>query len=200
MTMRCVSAALLLLLALPPAALAQAPVERLNRALTDEVVIPAYGRFAESTQALAAVVGEFCAAPTADRLAAARGAFAEAMAGWQAVQPFVFGPARATGTAAVIELFPDPRGAIGRQLGKTLAAMDPALTTPGGLAGKSVALTGFRRSSGSSMTRLRCRSRPRRPGASTPGRWRMRSRGTSSASPGRCSRTGGARVAIARRC
>jgi predicted lipoprotein len=86
------------------------------------------------------------------------------------VQPFVFGPARATGTAAVIELFPDPRGAIGRQLGKTLAGMDRALTAPGGLAGKSVALTGFRRSSGSSTTTPRCRSPRARPRPTTPAR------------------------------
>jgi predicted lipoprotein len=74
-------ATVLLLLALTPAAQAQTPVERLNLALADEVVIPAYGRFAEGAQALAGAVGDFCAAPTADRLATARAAFAGAMGG-----------------------------------------------------------------------------------------------------------------------
>ena len=43
----------------------------------------------------------------------------------------------------MIELFPDRRGAISRQLSRALAAKDQALVAPGGLAGKSVALTGF---------------------------------------------------------
>ena len=117
--------------------------EGLNRALTDGVVIPAYQRFAVATAALEPALGAFCAAPTPASLAAARQAFATAMDGWQQAQPIVFGPARSSGAASAVQLVPYGRDAITRQVNQAVAAMDPALVAPGGLAGKSIALTGF---------------------------------------------------------
>jgi predicted lipoprotein len=88
-------------------------------------------------------VSALCAAPTPERLEAARGVFEQAMLAWQHVQPVVFGPVVEGARASAIELFPDQRGAISRQLSKALAAKEPGLVAPGGLEGKSVALTGF---------------------------------------------------------
>jgi predicted lipoprotein len=65
------------------------------------------------------------------------------MLAWQRVQPVVFGPIVAGARSSVIQLFPDRRGVISRQLSRALAAKDPALVAPGELEGKSVALTGF---------------------------------------------------------
>ena len=135
--------AVLLSLAPGVAAQVETAVERLNRELTDGVVVPAHQRFATDGAALETAIGAFCAAPTPARLAAARQAFAAAMDAWQAVQPIGFGPVRSGGLAAVVQLFPDRRDAVGRQLNRALAAMDPALVAAGGLAGKSIALTGF---------------------------------------------------------
>ncbi len=118
-------------------------LETLNRQLAETVLIPGYQRFAEVTAGLGTVIADFCAAPDAARLAAARDRFEVALDAWQRVQPIVFGPARAGGRTMVIQLFPDQRDAVSRQLAKALAALDPALVAPGGLEGKSVALTGF---------------------------------------------------------
>ncbi|MGH6898309.1 MAG: imelysin family protein [Geminicoccaceae bacterium] len=118
-------------------------LEDLNRQLTDAVIVPGYQRFAEATAALEAAVSEFCEAPTPDHLERARSAFEQAMLAWQHVQPVVFGPVVSGARTSIIQLFPDRRGAISRQLSQVLAARDPALLAPGGLEGKSVALTGF---------------------------------------------------------
>jgi uncharacterized protein len=117
--------------------------EDLNRELTDRVIVPGYQRFAATTASLETAISDFCAQPTPERLQAARSAFAQAMLAWQHAQPIVFGPIAAEARASRIQLFPDKTGAISRQLSRALAEKDPALVAPGGLEGKSVALTGF---------------------------------------------------------
>ncbi len=134
---------LLATLALSSPAHADSTFEDLNRQLTDRVVIPGYQRFADATASLGTVIGAFCAAPDLDHLAQARHGFEQALDAWEHVQPIVFGPARANSRTMIIQLFPDAREAVSRQLAKALAARDPALIAAGGLAGKSVALTGF---------------------------------------------------------
>ena len=118
-------------------------LETLNRQLADEVLIPAYQRFADAAAGLGTAIAGFCAAPDPARLADARHAFEQALDAWERVQPIVFGPARAGGRTMIIQLFPDTRDAVNRQLAKALAAREPALVAAGGLDGKSVALTGF---------------------------------------------------------
>ncbi len=129
--------------ALSSPARAEDVLENLNRQLADLVLIPGYQHFAEATAGLGTVVASFCAVPDPARLAAARHGFEVALDAWERVQPIVFGPARAGGRTMIIQLFPDARSAVSRQLAKALAAMDPALVATGGLDGKSVALTGF---------------------------------------------------------
>ncbi len=130
-------------LALSQPAHAADVLETLNRQLADEVLIPDYQRFADATAGLGTAIAGFCAAPDPARLADARHAFEAALDAWERVQPIVFGPARAGGRTMIIQLFPDGRDAVTRQLAKALAARDPALVAAGGLDGKSVALTGF---------------------------------------------------------
>jgi uncharacterized protein len=134
---------LLVMLAAALPARAASVLEDLNRALTDGVILPGYQRFADATAGLEAAVAGFCAAPTPGRLKDARAAFGQAMLAWQHVQPFVFGPILSGARTSVVQLFPDRRGAISRQLSQALAAKDPEVVAPGGLEGKSVALTGF---------------------------------------------------------
>lgn len=143
-------ARLLLVLLLLPAVLAADPsapaaslYEDLNRELADVVIVPGYQRFAAATRTLETAVSALCAAPTPERREAARHAFEQAMLAWQHVHPIGFGPVVAGGRTSIIQLFPDRRGAIPRQLSQALAAKDPGLVAPGGLEGKSVALTGF---------------------------------------------------------
>jgi predicted lipoprotein len=134
---------LLLALALAAPARAESVLEGLNRSLTDEVIVPGYERFVAAAATLETAVSSFCAAPTPERLKATRQAFEEAMLAWQRVQPIVFGPIVSGARTSVIQLFPDRRGAVSRQLSEALAAKGPELVAPGGLEGKSVALTGF---------------------------------------------------------
>jgi uncharacterized protein len=134
---------LLVLLAAAMPARAESVLEDLNRQLTDTVIVPGYERFAAATATLEAAMAGFCEAPTPERLKDARRAFEQAMLAWQHVQPIVFGPVLSGARTSVIQLFPDRRGAIWRQLSQALAAKDPELLAPGGLEGKSVALTGF---------------------------------------------------------
>ncbi len=135
----------LLALALTPSLPARAAdvLETLNRQLADEVLIPGYQHFAAATAGLGTVVAGFCATPDQAHLAAARHGFEVALDAWEHVQPIVFGPARAGGRTMIIQLFPDARDAVSRQLARALAAKDPALVASGGLDGRSVALTGF---------------------------------------------------------
>jgi predicted lipoprotein len=130
-------------LALSFPARADSVFESLNRQLTDRVVIPGYRGFADAAAGLGTVIAAFCAAPDPAHLADARLAFEQALDAWERVQPIVFGPARAGGRTMIIQMFPDAREAVSRQLAKALAAKEPALIAAGGLDGKSVALTGF---------------------------------------------------------
>jgi len=130
-------------LALAAPARAESPLERLNQQLADAVVVPGYQRFATTTAALETAVVGFCAAPAPARLAAARAAFVDALDAWQHVQPIVFGPARTSSSDLAIELFPDSRGAVPRQMRQLLAAKEQDVLPPGALEGKSVAITGL---------------------------------------------------------
>jgi predicted lipoprotein len=66
---------LLVLSAIP--AQAETPFERLDRELTDSVVIPGYERFAATTAALQSSLDAFCTSPAPASLAAAKTAFVQ---------------------------------------------------------------------------------------------------------------------------
>jgi predicted lipoprotein len=104
----CLIPLLMVVLAAAAPARAQSPLEQLNQALVDGVIIPGYEGFA----------------------AAARETFADAMLAWQRVQPVVFGPIVAGARASVIQLFPDRRGVISRQLSRRSRPRIPRSSRP----------------------------------------------------------------------
>lgn len=132
--------ALIALLALGAPVAAQSYGE-LNRALVDQVVVPAYERYASATLRLPAALEALCTAPDTARLEAAQEAWRAAMLAWQHAQPINFGPVADQGLAPQIEFWPDKHGTAGRQLNAALASRDPTLLDPAELAGKSVGLT-----------------------------------------------------------
>ena len=124
--------------ALPAAALSYGEV---NTTLVDEVVVPAYERYAAATSRLPGSIEALCASPDMARLDAAQQAWREAMLAWQHAQPIGFGPVADQGLAPQIEFWPDKHGTAGRQFSQALADRDPALLEPDHLAGQSVGLT-----------------------------------------------------------
>ncbi|WP_159997910.1 imelysin family protein [Roseomonas sp. 18066] len=118
-----------LLLAPLPAAAApdEAACRALNRAAVEQVLLPAYRRFAAATANLAARLDTLARTPAEDAsLNAAREGFAEAFLTWQAVQHLRFGPADLFSRHERIQFWPDPRNAIGRDLAAAIAGRDTA--------------------------------------------------------------------------
>ena len=114
--------------------------ETLNRALSDEVVIPAYERHAQAMAGLEAATHTFCDDPTDAKLAATKDAYHRAMDAWQEAQPISFGPISWKARASRVQFWPDKGGAATRQVKQALQKQDPDLIAEGGLQGKSVAL------------------------------------------------------------
>lgn len=132
-------------LAAPSSALAVEPAEyaAFNRALTDELIVPAYENFAIQTALLAEAMTPFCTAPDDEGLLLVRRRFHDAMDAWQYVQPIAFGPVWTHGGPARIQFWPDKRGTGQRQLRRAIAGEDSDLLSPGALAARSVALGDF---------------------------------------------------------
>lgn len=105
----------------------EAGFRALNRAAVEQVLLPAYRRFAEATANLAARLDTLARTPAEEAaLLAARQGFAEAFLAWEAVQHLRFGPAELFSRHERIQFWPDPRNAIGRDLAAAIAARDPA--------------------------------------------------------------------------
>jgi uncharacterized protein len=113
----------------------------LNATLVDEVVVPAYERYATAIGRLPASLETLCASPDEERLKAAQQGWREAMLAWQHAQPIGFGPVADQGLAPQIEFWPDKHGTAGRQFSQAMAERDPSLLDPAQLSGKSVGLT-----------------------------------------------------------
>jgi uncharacterized protein len=132
--------ALIALQALGAPAAAQSYGE-LNATLVDEVVVPAYERYAGAISRLPATLDALCANPDPERLEAAQEVWREAMLAWQHAQPINFGPVADLGLAPQIEFWPDKHGTAGRQFSQAMADRDASLLDSGQLTGKSVGLT-----------------------------------------------------------
>lgn len=112
------------------------------RAVTD-YIRPATERFARDIHGLDDAVEGFCATPGGDTRAALDAAFRSAVEGWSGIQFLRFGPLVDEHRLERIAFWPDPKGIGLRQLRRALADRDAAVTDPGQLAGKSVALQGL---------------------------------------------------------
>lgn len=118
-----------LLLARPARAVPdEAGFRALNLAAVDQVLLPAYRRFAQASANLTARLDALAARPAdATALIQARQGFAEVMIAWQAIQHLRFGPAELFSRHPRIQFWPDPRNAIGRDLAQAIADRDASL-------------------------------------------------------------------------
>ncbi|MEQ9143813.1 MAG: imelysin family protein [Parvibaculaceae bacterium] len=112
----------------------------LAKALTDEVVIPAYEHFAVETSLLGVTLKAYCGLPTPDGEEAVFQRFHDTMDAWAAAEPIQFGPVMNAPGPARFQFWPDKRGTGQRQLRQALSEEDESLLEPGALDTKSVAL------------------------------------------------------------
>lgn len=131
-----------LLLAWPALASAR-DYPRLNEALVDSQVIPAYAAFAAETAALREETAAACGPQDPERAVRLRAAYHRAADAWQRVQHLRFGPAEFFLRARRIAFWPDPRNRVGTQLRELLQSEDEAAITPEAFAAGSVAVQGL---------------------------------------------------------
>ena len=112
----------------------------LIRSLTDTTILPAYQRFNDGMASLATATEAYCVGPSPAKRLAVESAFVAGMDAWQTVQPIDFGPVTKDGRHSRIQFWPDKGGTAARHLRQALQKRDSALTEPGGLIGRSVAL------------------------------------------------------------
>jgi predicted lipoprotein len=123
-----------------PAPQKNLPYGALNKALTEQVAVPAYQALVPAMTALAQASTEFCLDPPTGVYARVIDSFHAAMNAWQHAQVIGFGPVTKDGRTARFEFWPDTGGSTDRQIRRVLNERDPALVAEGGLNGKSVAL------------------------------------------------------------
>lgn len=114
-----------------------------NLAVTDAVVIPAYAKFAGASAALQAGADGFCAAVTAESLAALQQQYNDAMDAWQGVQHVQFGPITYFNWNFRLQYWPDDNGTGGRQLDALIAGGDTAVLQGEQFGQQSVGVQGF---------------------------------------------------------
>lgn len=109
----------------------------------DDYIVPSLGAFETASQKLAAATDQFCAAPDAGKRTALVAGFGEALSAWAQVEVIRTGPATREGRAQRIAFWPDPRGAVERQLRQALAQHQPEVAAEETLRAQSAALQGF---------------------------------------------------------
>ena len=115
----------------------------LNLAMTDQVVIPAYERFAAAAAPLAEHGASFCAAVTEASLTQLQQDYLAAADAWQGVQHLQFGPITYFNWNFRLQFWPDEKGTGARQLEALLAAADPAVLSAEAFAQQSVGVQGL---------------------------------------------------------
>ncbi len=142
-TIRCLLAAALLVLgAAWPSAASASPQQVVQQAV-DGFIRPGYQRFHAAASALSEAVGRLCDAPSGERLAGARSAFADAVAAWSAIEIVRFGPVTEENRLERVLYWPDRKGLGLKQVQAALASQDATAADPATLAGKSVAMQGL---------------------------------------------------------
>lgn len=141
--------ALLILLAAgaPPAKSAEplsaSDLGAIAAAAVEDHIRPGFDALAVETAVLADRMRGLCSTPSPDTLAAARAGFAAVVRGWSAVEFLRLGPMTEAHRADRFYFWPDRKGITLRHVQAALAAEDPALTTPAGMAEASVAVQGL---------------------------------------------------------
>ena len=92
----------------------QDPQQRVSAALTDSVLLPAYGAWHQSNQKLAESAQAFCAGQ--QDLGAAQQVFLTDAASWAALQPLLIGPLAEGNRAWQVQFWPDKKNLVQRQV------------------------------------------------------------------------------------
>ena len=92
----------------------QDPQQRVSAALTDSVLLPAYGAWHQSNQKLAESAQAFCAGQ--QDLGAAQQVFLTDAASWAALQPLLVGPLAEGNRAWQVQFWPDKKNLVQRQV------------------------------------------------------------------------------------
>lgn len=109
----------------------------------DGYVVPRLAAFQSATRSLAGSVSAYCSAPGEAGRADVVARFREALTAWAEAEVVRTGPATRDGRAQKIAFWPDPRGAVERQLRDVLAHRKTEMETPETLRGQSAAVQGF---------------------------------------------------------
>ncbi|MEO0860259.1 MAG: imelysin family protein [Pseudomonadota bacterium] len=107
----------------------------------DEFVLPAYQQQSSAAQALEEALISYCAG--GDDLDTAYEEFADLFLAWQRASLIATGPITEAEGPMRVQLWPDPKGFSQRAIRAALREGDPVLLQPGGVAGRSIALTGL---------------------------------------------------------
>jgi predicted lipoprotein len=109
----------------------------------DGYVVPRLGDFETASRELSQGVQAFCREPSFAARDDVGRRFRDAVSAWAAAEIIRIGPATRDGRAQKIAFWPDPRGAVERQLRQALAQRQPFLTEPAALRAQSAALQGL---------------------------------------------------------
>ncbi|WP_315925746.1 imelysin family protein [Mesorhizobium sp. SP-1A] len=141
---------LLLMLALPlslaagsPPASADVKASDVIGRAVDGFVRPAYENLRDHAAATAGAMKTLCDVPSKEHLDAARNQFSGLVDAWSTAEIIRFGPITEKNRLERMLYWPDRKGIGLRQVQAALAAKDPAIADPAGIAGKSVAMQGL---------------------------------------------------------
>jgi predicted lipoprotein len=103
---------------------------------------PVYAQLAVAMDGLAKATGGFCGSPQKDRKPL-DAAFRNAVVAWASAEHLRFGPVAEQNRYERFAFWPDPKGVGLKQIAAAMRDKDASVTTPEGLAQKSVALQGL---------------------------------------------------------
>lgn len=109
----------------------------------DQHTIPSFSTLKDASAKLPAAVTDACTTEGGDASAALRGAFLETAKALAGADFYRFGPLADQGRRERLSFWPDPRGAVSRQLRALLAAKDETVLTPEGISRQSAAVQGL---------------------------------------------------------
>jgi uncharacterized protein len=114
-----------------------------NLALTDTIVIPAYGKFAENATTLQQQSASFCSDITPASLVNLQTNYQLTLDTWQAMQNIQFGPITYFNWNYRLQYWPDDNGTGARQLAALISSKDVSVLNTETFARQSVGVQGF---------------------------------------------------------
>lgn len=128
---------------MPPPPLDPMKVRSVMAKAVDDFIRPGYDGFRDSAKALEGKMQALCAAPSADTVTAAKASFADATHAWAGIEIVRVGPVIEQNRFERVLYYPDKKGLGLKQVQRYLSEKDESVTTPQGVAAKSVAAQGF---------------------------------------------------------